>query len=36
VPTCEDLLRRIEREAEAVIDGMVGLKVKASDVRAKL
>ncbi|KAF8322704.1 inosine monophosphate dehydrogenase [Clavulina sp. PMI_390] len=32
VPTCEELLRRFEREAEAVIDGLMNLKV----VRAKL
>ncbi|PVG03160.1 putative 2-Nitropropane dioxygenase [Serendipita vermifera] len=32
IPTCEDLLNRIEREAEEVIDGMSRLKV----ARAKL
>jgi len=32
IPTCEDLLNRIEAEAEAVIDGMAKLKV----IKAKL
>ncbi len=32
IPTCEDLLNRIEAEAEAIIDGMAKLKA----VKAKL
>jgi len=32
IPTCEELLRRIESEAEAIIDGLTKLKV----VRSKL
>jgi len=32
IPTCEDLLNRIEAEAEAIIDGMAKLKT----VKAKL
>lgn len=34
VPTCEELLRRIEREAGAIIDGLVQLK--SSSAKAKL
>lgn len=33
VPTCEVLLRRIEKEAEEIIDGLASLKVTA---KAKL
>lgn len=32
IPTCEELLRRFERDAEAIIDGLVKLKT----VKAKL
>lgn len=34
IPTCEELLRRIESEAEAVIDGLFALK--SSIEKAKL
>jgi NAD(P)H-dependent flavin oxidoreductase YrpB (nitropropane dioxygenase family) len=36
VPTCEELLRRIEREAEEVIDGLAALKSKSKPRSAKL
>ncbi|KAI0367677.1 inosine monophosphate dehydrogenase [Pilatotrama ljubarskyi] len=35
-PTCEELLRRIEREAEEVIGELQALKVPADQARAKL
>lgn len=34
IPTCEELLRRFERDAEAVIDGLV--QMKSGGVKAKL
>lgn len=34
IPTCEELLRRIEREAEETIDGLA--QMKTSGVKAKL
>ena len=33
IPTCEELLRRIEREAEGTIDGLAEMK---TSVKAKL
>lgn len=34
IPTCEELLRRFERDAEAIIDGLV--QMKSGGVKAKL
>jgi len=34
IPTCEELLRRIEQEAEETIDGLA--QMKSSGVKAKL
>jgi hypothetical protein len=36
IPTCEALLRRMEAEAEAVIDGMSKFRAPRSEFRAKL
>jgi hypothetical protein len=36
IPTCEELLKRMEAEAEETIDGIARLKVEGSGVRAKL
>ena len=35
-PTCEELVKRIEREAEEVIEGLVKLKVNVVKEKAKL
>ncbi|KAI0630997.1 inosine monophosphate dehydrogenase [Trametes polyzona] len=35
-PTCEELVRRLEREAEEVIDGLQKLKVSSTGEKAKL
>jgi NAD(P)H-dependent flavin oxidoreductase YrpB (nitropropane dioxygenase family) len=34
IPTCEELLRRFEREAEEIIDSLV--QMKSSNVKSKL
>ena len=34
IPSCEELLRRFEREAEEIIDGLV--QMKSSSAKAKL
>jgi len=36
IPTCEELLSRIEREASEIIDGMVALKSSSTTPRSKL